>query len=345
MKTLRRLFAALFNKSKKEKKQTADLARIALTDNIDEVLAQALAEQNTNKLSSRLSYWLFWKKYYNIFIELTMTLCGFAVFMLSSLLLGALNKEMESIVKTLIPILSIFPPTMISIFAFIDYKKINKKQLFQAISFELMPPENKAQLIVNRFKKILDEHRRKVVGADTDFGKILERAELDRIEAQKSVNYWEKRLASTADNQPELAETIQHQLDVAKGTLNRTEAVISRLNQQKATLLSQFGKLETRLPEISDTVTDHFESKKLENLVKRVEKTEYEAQQVSLKIFTGFAREMAELQQSANMLGVISHQALAQGPINLPLLEDMAQKIENGRAEGEQLREKVLQIA
>lgn len=201
-----------------------------------------------------------------------------------------------------------------------------------------------AALIIQHFKSIIAKYRDQTIGKGTAFFDVISQCQSMKDQADRQQKYWLSR-AEHLSNKNEQAFAARKAQKAFK-IYERLDQVLIKLRQRKEALTQHFDEAERRLPIIEGSITDYFEAKSLEKLEQETDSVEEEAEQVSTQIVGDYLRELGTLLKNANTLSVITHKALIYEPqLSLPLIEDLAQKIENGRAEAEELRDKVLQTA
>lgn len=203
--------------------------------------------------------------------------------------------------------------------------------------------DKSAALIVQHFKSIIAKYRDQTIGPGTAFFDIIEQTNSLGDQAHQQKEYWEKRAIHLNDeHERSFAERrAQDAIEIE----TRLKQVLVKLRQRQQALAKHFNEAENRLPRIESSVADYFEAKNLEELKRRVGMLETAADNACLTLVNGYLTDLHQLLQSASNLNVITHKALIhEHPLNLPLLENLAQEIEDGRAEAEGTKEKVLQL-
>ncbi|MFH0780060.1 MAG: hypothetical protein V1928_04380 [Parcubacteria group bacterium] len=237
---------------------------------------------------------------------------------------------------------SVFPSLYLLIFPGAHYLK-NAKSVSQRLNMIGNSGNDSAALIVQHFKSIISKYRDQTIGPGTAFFDIIEQTTSLGSQAHQQKEYWEKRAFNLDD---------EHERDFARRRAqdaieieNRLEQVLVKLRQRQQALAKHFNEAENRLPRIESSVADYFEAKNLEELKRRVGMLETAADNACLTLVNGYLTDLQQLLQSASNLNVITHKALIhEHPLNLPLLENMAQEIEDGRSDAEGTKEKVLQL-
>ena len=186
--------------------------------------------------------------------------------------------------------------------------------------------------IASKFKRDIEDHRRKVLGPDSEWGRARAPLLEAKDQANRSGAYWRGRVEEDATNEAAVV-----QLRSAEELEAKFTAALAELDHRSEALLRFFNECETKLPVLERYRRDHEESLALEKLQQRADSAVADAHSALALIGQQFVTEALRMGQA---LGALERYELKESAGDVPLgrIEHVAdQIISSSRTERETL--------
>ncbi len=177
------------------------------------------------------------------------------------------------------------------------------------------------QFAVREFRKQVETHRTRTLGADSEWGTARAALAEAADEAQRSVAYWEARARQEPDNQLAAGQS-----QTAADLDDKLRSALAKLDARADTLLRFYNDCDARLALMDRYNQDMEETRRLEELSGRTDVAIAGAEDTLLAIGEQFVREAQAVGRALGGLARVQIKSLA-GDAPLDNIEYLADRI------------------